>query len=129
MRYTLGDVARRPTRIGEWWYELPWRRRPLRALRTLLFEPGRGWLRWGFDDVWTRRDEPPAVVAPPLRRAWLWVEGPLTWVLAGGGWHRIDGVGPDDSPEWHRFPFQQHRESWASIHRTLRDEDWPEGYL
>lgn len=126
MRYTIGDVLRAPTRLPDWWVEWPWRRRPLRRLRLLLFTPGRGWLRWGWDSY--TEVEPiledgsgPAwdvPCAPPLRRAaaaaWSWmVSFPKSWILKARGerlWVEPEHMRCDD---W----------SWA------KDPEWPEGYL
>lgn len=85
MRYKLADVWRNDrTRDGfaAWWFETPWR--SLRNFRTLLLEPGYGWLRWGFrveqePHGWTEPGET-YCVAPPLRRLfdrlrsgeWVW---------------------------------------------------------
>lgn len=74
VRYTAGDVLARPTRLSDWWLELPFRRnaRNLAWWRWLLFEKGQGWLRWGYDTRDTAGSylEPPEPygVCPPLRR-------------------------------------------------------------
>ncbi|MGH3441996.1 MAG: hypothetical protein ACRDUY_08115 [Nitriliruptorales bacterium] len=60
MRYTLGDVTRAPSRLSDWRYELPWRRKPLHKLRVLLFTRGQGErLRRGGDWSWAKDPEWP----------------------------------------------------------------------
>lgn len=106
MRYTIKDVLARPSRLMDWWVELPWRRRPLRKLKALLFYPGRGWLRWGFDTYEIEEPVPgyygrgPSFsydCAPPLRRA----------VIRLGGWIASIDLGVE----------------------YLKDPNWPEWYL
>jgi hypothetical protein len=78
--------------LALWWEDTPWRRP--RNITTLLFEPGRGWLRWqaGTYDVVEVID--PYIggptetydCAPPARRAWWWLNSRLEWVARGGGY-------------------------------------------
>jgi len=73
MRATLKDVLHSPSWLGEWWIDLPARRKWW--WRELLFMPGAGWLRWKQEMVESYRSywEPPdpIVIFPPLHRLWL----------------------------------------------------------
>lgn len=82
MRATFADVRRNPSWLPAWWEAWPPRSR--RFWQVLLFEKGQGWLRWGMEERQASElmcyagDEPlyewfPFTVAPPLRRAWLWL--------------------------------------------------------
>ena len=85
MRYTLSDVAHRPSRFVEWWLDWPFRRNCRRRAwwAWLLFEPGQGWLRWGADTAWSAAsylDPPePYGIAPPLRRLWWAIKYRARW--------------------------------------------------
>lgn len=85
MRYTAGDVLTHPSRVADWWLELPLRRsvRRLAWWRWLLFEKGQGWLRWGTDTAWfagSYLDPPePYGIAPPLRRLWWAIRYRAKW--------------------------------------------------
>lgn len=130
MRATLRDVTRHPSRFADWWLDLPWRKRPLRNLRVLLFTPGLGWLRWGMGEYsWVEVVEPElggptlyATCAPPLRRAWLWVWTRVAWMLRGGGWVRIPDRG------WERLTWREYVVTRADLEYE-RDPEWPWGYL
>lgn len=126
MRTTLAEVARGRGRITDWWLDTPWKRP--RNWWTMLFEPGRGWLRWGWGEydyitevVIPETGQGPRAYcpcAPPLRRAaaairdWL-VSYPRSWAAKARG--ERDWVDPCHMRcgDW----------SWA------RDPDWPHGYL
>jgi len=88
MRYTLSDVAVRPSRAAEWWIDLALRRNIRRFAwwRWLLLEPGQGWLRWETATAWTAGSylEPPEPygIAPPLRRLWWVIRYRERWPLA-----------------------------------------------
>jgi hypothetical protein len=92
-RYTFRDFRKRRAPFGEWlsgwWYECPWR--SLRNVRTLLLEPGMGWLRWApelFQEPhgWYEPGET-YYVAPPLRRL-------VDRIRYGEDcWPRMDGSG------------------------------------
>lgn len=109
MRATVGDVVRQPKWLASWWEELPARR--WHWWHEVLFEPGQGWLRWG----WDRREriyyDPPDMdqwqVAPPLRRVWLWVAAYIT-----APWHMLR----------HGCSFCQVVCSWSDM-QTWTDDD------
>lgn len=75
----------------KWWRHGNW--------RTLLFEPGRGWLRWGWGAVAYQYIIDPEIggpvewegCAPPLRRLWHMAQqrSLAPWDLADEHW-------PDD---------------------------------
>lgn len=78
MRYTLTQAAKERSReaLVGWWEDWPVRRRHF--WRTLLFEPGQGWLKWKSDEVSETQyiDEGLSYpeyfpVFPPLHRAWM----------------------------------------------------------
>lgn len=88
MRYTAGDVLRRPSRIAWWWIELHFRRnaRNLKWWSWLLFEDGQGWLRWKASDRVHYGDgmySPPEVywVFPPAKRLCLAIRYRAKWPL------------------------------------------------
>jgi hypothetical protein len=107
MRATARQVLHHPSWLAIWWLEWPCRH--FDFWRTLLFESGQGWLRWGKGERSSRLSyrEPPEtyVVAPPLRRfAWN-VSDILAWLLNRDGLR--DGA-----------PFD-----WAAGRGFYRDED------
>lgn len=88
MRWHIKDVIGQPSRLRDWWDDLPMRRKWW--WHELLLAPGEGWLRWKSD--WRERIsyEPPDIdqwmVFPPLHRAWLSLTGFVMhprWVLRG----------------------------------------------
>jgi len=88
-------------------------------LRTLLFEPGQGWLRWGYDsrDDYRSYDEPPERyrVAPPARRLALYV---TAWLVVP--WLMVVGVRPGPGERRYRYSWEEVRPEWPSY---LKDED------
>lgn len=137
MRTTITEVARRPTRIVDWWLDTPWKRP--RNWRTLLFAKGRGWLRWGWGtytyteviDYWLGGPEFEAACAPPLRRMADPIITYLAWFARGGGWVKMPAdLFCGEGERWERVP-RKHwgrvsfREAWTEA----RDPEWPDAYL
>lgn len=140
MRATIADVMRHPTRtqIGSWWLDTPWKRP--RNWWTLLFEPGRGWLRWGWDEydyievVIPETGQGPreyVPCAPPLRRIAVPIITYLAWFARGGGWVKMPAdLFYGEGERWERVP-REHwgrvgfREAWTEA----RDPEWPYGYF
>ena len=79
MRATLADLKHHPTWFGEWWLELPLRRRSF--WRALLTDPGEGWLCWGiyhgYRGGWDGEPPEELMFAPPVRRLWMGFRGLL----------------------------------------------------
>jgi hypothetical protein len=126
VRHTLIPAlkSRSLQELREWAEDCPYLR--LRAWRTLLFEPGMGWLRWRsaeyeVDGGWYEPIEYYRAF-PPLHRLLMPTIAAVTWVLHGFGWHKDDYFG------WKRYTWEEWgislSESWE-----MRDPEWPEGYL
>lgn len=103
--------------------------RSLRALmhwrfwRTLLFEAGQGWLRWGTEERTAYYWESNACayapewyrVAPPLHRLWLYVR---QWFAVP---HlMLIGVTFDGPPPRYRYSWEEARPCWPT---DMRDND------
>jgi len=93
-------------------------------IKTLLFERGQGWLRWGQEQRTSYYWEPNAgayapewyLVAPPLHRLWLYVR---QWLVLP----RLMIIGYDDKP----YSDKRYRLSWEEAcpewPRDMKDPD------
>ncbi|HEX9992483.1 MAG TPA: hypothetical protein VGB14_06125 [Acidimicrobiales bacterium] len=119
MRTTIGDVARHPAWLPDWWLELPHRR--VAFWRDVLYEPGQGWLRWQSDRRERVYYDPPDldtwVVCPPAHRLWLYLR---SWLAAP----QLLVVGfRDDDGCRHRLSWDEVRPSWDDCWDSLIDGD------
>ncbi len=128
MRYKFKDVLKRPSRFSAWWYDTPYKRP--RNWWTLLFMPGRGWLRLKAGTFKEQEIIDPEIGGPwyeydcfpPLRRFAIPIVEALKWVFRAGGWYEWQG-------KWYRYTFDEWWTPWSEINEYLKDPNWPDDYM